>query len=197
MLSADIRRKKRKSEFSKLRNKQGGYRRGMYKVRRKQSNGKPERLIEEPTSPSSNFIGSAGEHAVIGELLFRGYNAAIMTVDEGLDIVSSKANSVFWIQVKTATSSGGSYSFTIKKKTFEQHAKALTFYVLLCRSFKQSHYHHDYIIFPSATISHFIECGAIKNKDTISIRVNLINGKYILNKETDIDGYVNKFELIK
>lgn len=39
---------------------------------------------------STQYTGRVGEHRVVSELLFRGYNASIMSVDEGLDIVATR-----------------------------------------------------------------------------------------------------------
>ena len=49
----------------------------------------------------SNYIGKAGEMAVLTELTFRGYNVTAMSVDEGIDLVASKDNIFYFIQVKT------------------------------------------------------------------------------------------------
>lgn len=49
----------------------------------------------------TNRIGKAGEMAVLSELTFRGYNVTSMTVDEGIDLVASKDNIFYFIQVKT------------------------------------------------------------------------------------------------
>ncbi len=61
------------------------------------------RKRNKPTTDvdDSNRIGKAGEMAVLSELTFRGYNATAMTVDEGIDLVASKNNVFFFIQVKT------------------------------------------------------------------------------------------------
>src|SRR3989344_4130368 len=48
------------------------------------------------------YIGKGGEHLVCSELLFRGFNASIMSVDVGVDISAIKDNKFFGIQVKTA-----------------------------------------------------------------------------------------------
>ena len=67
---------------------------------------KPDRIIEEleleeEKEVEGGYIGKAGEHAVLSELLFLGYNAALMSVDVGVDIVATKNNEIYNIQVKT------------------------------------------------------------------------------------------------
>lgn len=57
------------------------------------------------------FYGKGGEFSVVSELLFRGYNASIMSVDEGIDITASKGDKFFFIQVKTSFSRMTKYQF--------------------------------------------------------------------------------------
>ncbi|TKB51948.1 HTH domain-containing protein [Ferrimonas aestuarii] len=196
-LSTEFRSKKSKSRFSKVKNKNGSFKRGIYKAKKFRSNSIQHVAIQPIEAPSSNFVGAAGEHAVLSELLFRGYNAAIMTVDEGIDLVASKSNRYFHIQVKTASESASGFSFSIKKHIFENNDQSPTFYVLLCRRFMNSHFHHDYVILPSSVVATFINTGAIKDTNTISIRVSINEGKFMLNKTVDISKYINNFELIK
>jgi len=71
---------------------------------------------------STQYAGRAGEHRVVSELLFRGYNASIMSVDEGLDIVATQGESLYNIQVKTANvKKGGRYEATLSISSFEKH----------------------------------------------------------------------------
>ena len=196
-LSTEFKNKKSKSRFSKIKNKNGSYKRGIYKAKKFRTNAVQHVEIQPIEAQSSNFVGAAGEHAVLSELLFRGYNAAVMTVDEGIDLVASKNNRYFHIQVKTASESETGFSFSIKKHIFENNDQSTTFYVLLCRRFMNSHFHHDYVILPSSVVATFITTGAIKDTNTISIRVAINEGKYILNKSVDISKFINKFELIK
>ncbi|MBS1666465.1 MAG: winged helix-turn-helix domain-containing protein [Bacteroidetes bacterium] len=70
---------------------------------KKQVNDKQsEQDEEDKIKIESSFVGKAGEHLVCSELLFRGYNASIMSVDVGMDITATKDNKLFSIQVKTA-----------------------------------------------------------------------------------------------
>jgi len=62
---------------------------------------------------SNLFIGKAGEYIVAGELLFRGFNATILPVDVGIDIMAEKKNKIFNIQVKTSNSRNSRYNFII------------------------------------------------------------------------------------
>ena len=76
--------------------------------------------ISEGLCPSegafaSGFTGKAGEHLVCSELFFRGFNASIMSVDVGMDIVAVKENQLFGIQVKISNlNSFDTYVFDIR-----------------------------------------------------------------------------------
>jgi len=47
------------------------------------------------------FTGKAGEHKVISELLFFGFNANLLSVDYGTDILAEKDGELYKVQVKT------------------------------------------------------------------------------------------------
>lgn len=61
-----------------------------------------ELIQQEKKKVSGGYIGKAGEHFVASELLFSGYNASIMSVDVGMDVIATKENQLFSLQVKTA-----------------------------------------------------------------------------------------------
>ena len=109
-LSYDLKHKE--TRFSKPKNNSGGFKRGMYQLRRKR---KKRFSLPISIAPFVNtqYTGRAGEHAVLSELLFWGFNVSLMAVDDGIDIVASKDNRYFHIQVKTATESevNGNASF--------------------------------------------------------------------------------------
>jgi len=196
-LAYEFKTKGTKSRFSKIKNKNGSHKKGIYKEKRRRKQNIQAVVIENIKSPSTNFTGSAGEYAVLSELLFRGYNSAIMTVDEGIDLVASKNNRYYHIQVKTATESASGFNFGIKQHIFQNNDEAQTFYVLLCRRFMNSHFQHDFIILSSSVVSSFVKTGVIKDKATLSMRISIEDGKFMLNKLIEVSPYVNQFELIK
>ncbi|MCP3940326.1 MAG: hypothetical protein GY710_02455, partial [Desulfobacteraceae bacterium] len=111
ILSADVRKKRPKASFSKVKSKTGGLKRGIYKLKKKP-------VIKPVPTPSpdvsSQYTGKAGETAVISELLFYGFNASAMAVDDGIDVIAGKNNNYFHIQVKTSNpSANNSFVFTI------------------------------------------------------------------------------------
>lgn len=155
--------------------------------------------IEEEKEVEGGYIGKAGEHAVLSELLFRGYNAALMSVDVGVDIVASKNNDVFNIQVKTRNISKkhDAFHFNLRIVSFERHNAGRTFYVFILREGGKL----NYIILPLNEIEksideefiHVVGNGKLY-RITIKKRDNRI---YLGRKENDVSYYLNKWETIK
>lgn len=87
---------------------------------------------QEDEKISGAYVGKGGEYLVCSELLFKGFNASIMTVDTGVDIVAIKDNRMFGIQVKTSRLNRlKTYIFDVRKVSFEHHAVGNTFYILV------------------------------------------------------------------
>lgn len=63
---------------------------------------------------SNLYVGRAGQLAVMGEFLLRGWNVALPEVDVGDDVfvVKDEGGDLFRIQVKTATSKPSGKSYT-------------------------------------------------------------------------------------
>ncbi|HEY1138300.1 MAG TPA: HTH domain-containing protein [Xanthomonadaceae bacterium] len=119
MLAAEVKKPKAQSLFSKPKNKTGGFRKGMYKLRIGRKAIPKNFKVPEQPKVSSQFTGKAGEYAVMSELLFFGFNVSAMTVDDGIDIVASKNDSYFHIQVKTSNASASNkFQFKITKRVW-------------------------------------------------------------------------------
>src|SRR3989338_8018733 len=89
---------------------------------------------EEKIVIAGGFTGKAVEHLVCSELLFRGFNASIMSVDIGVDLSTIKDNKFFGIQVKTARKNNSEiYNFHIRQKSFERFNQSNIFYILVLR----------------------------------------------------------------
>lgn len=82
----------------------------------------------------NNYMGKAGECAVMAELLFRGYNVNHMLVDEGIDLVASKNNVFYYIQVKTKNvDRKNCFYFQIKQERFDTFVGTQIRYYLVAR----------------------------------------------------------------
>jgi len=192
VLSSDVRKVGGKARFSKVKNKRGAFKRGIYRLKKRPA------VTPKPTEApnvTSQYTGKAGENAVLSELLFYGFNASSMAVDDGIDIVASKNNNYFHIQVKTANSSDvGVFSFSIKKSSFISKDSFQTFYIFVTREKGQQRYFNDYLILPSHQIRQYIEVGIINEGASYSIRVQKDSrGRYILNGRQDVTISINTF----
>jgi len=193
-ISSHIRSAKRNAMISKVPNGRGGHLSGMYKIRQKRKKAVPAKLPKVTTG----YTGKAGEYGLLSELLFRGYNASIMTVDEGIDVVASKRNKYFHIQVKTANvNQSGKYQFTIPASSYKSHDASTTFYVLITRRIINNFWRNDYIILSSSDIARFIATDVINNGKKYSLHIRYEGNKCILNKNEDVTYFLNNFEPMK
>lgn len=80
VLAADVKKRKTDSLFSKPKNKTGGFRRGIYKLKVGRRSAPKSFKVPEQPKVTSQFTGKAGEFSVMSELLFFGFNASAMTV---------------------------------------------------------------------------------------------------------------------
>ena len=157
-----------------------------------------EKEEEEKIVIEAGFIGKGGEHLVCSELLFRGFNASIMSVDVGVDISAIKDGKFFGIQVKTSQKNNNDiYNFHIRKKSFDRFNQGNIFYILVLRDNKKS----SFIILPSNEIERKIKESAIfsvNNKTGYALSVKLRNEKiYLGNKNHEIGYFLDNWSLIK
>jgi len=182
--------KRKDSLFSRVKNKDGGWRAGVYKLKQRRPIQLELATPEMEDVADTGFIGRGGEYAVMAELLFRGFNVSLMSVDKGIDIVASNDhNRYFHIQVKTATLSNGGYRFTIDRATFSRVHASNTLYVLVLRLKKSC----DFIVMPSSQIRTFMDISVIGGAQKLSLGIKLEGRKYILNNKQDITNFANSF----
>lgn len=214
---------KANGDYSKVKNpKTNKFRKGIYKIKKTidviqkpeppapEKNKKPEKKPDpdngEPkqVDPTTTlFVGKAGECAVMSELLFRGYNANLMIVDDGVDIVASKNNLFFFIQVKTTTlKDKGRIYASIKRERFEAFTHTQIRYVIVARCNISGLDTNLYFVFNNQNIDEFIFDKLVnRNESMISIKIRIDEDKgnkpilYHDNKEKDITFYMNKFNL--
>jgi len=194
VLSKDVKRKE--SKFSKPKNKQGGFRKGIYRLKRRKATSKLAPIQTQP-KVTSQYTGKVGEHAVLSELLFRGFDSSMMAVDDGIDVVASKANQYFHIQVKTSNGSNGTFGFKVTKDRFVAKHSAHTFYVCVLRRITFNRYTNDFVIFTSSEIKRLIDSNFLNQDKDISLQVKINeSGNYILNNKKDITWCINNWEQI-
>jgi len=171
------------------------YNKGIYKKR------KNRRPPEAPDPMHKDYIGRAGECAVMSELMFRGYNANRMMIDEGVDIVAVKNNLYYYIQVKTTTiNDSGRVYCTIGNDRFEQYIGAQIRYVIVARYKDHGIDRNMFFVFDSRLIQQAIYQQCVKkgeNGVSIKIKFNERDGAPVLYdiKEMDVSWYKDRFEL--
>jgi len=194
ILSSNV--KKKGGLFSRVNGrKKGTYKRGRYRLK---STASKKVIFNEAPKVTTQYTGCAGEHAVLSELLFWGFNASMMTVDDGIDIVASKNTDFFYIQVKTSNvSRSNSYNFKVDTKRFSEKSNYRTFYTLVLRRMDSSgKYYNDYVVLPNYEIKSMMTKGIITSTQTISMNVTVNKNKFSLNG-VDVTTWVNNFDVIE
>lgn len=191
--------KGKNKKFEKSR--KNGRSKGVYRLFKKPST-HSLKTVDTSDTPDM-FTGRAGEHAVMSELLFLGYNASIMTVDmQGVDVIASKDEKYFHLQVKTSNQrSDGSYFATIKREKLISAAN--TVYVIVLRRKQRGkngeRFINDYVVMPSTEIERWLIQGVIQESRAggVSFKIEVEKDVFKLNKGLDITSHVNYFAVMK
>ena len=187
--------KKTTSIFKRISNGKGGFKSGMYGLKKKIQPKPPVPTLDTPVA--TTFTGKAGEYGVFSELLYWGYNPAMMVVDHGVDIVASINGEYFHIQVKTANPNANkSFNYKINKDIFEAHENSKTFYVFVVRRDVKGRPISDYIIMQSSLIRQLIDRNIIPNGKDLSFSIAIDNNVFKVNGQYDVTG-VNDFSRIR
>ncbi len=157
-----------------------------------------ELLEEEKIKIEGGYTGKGGEHLVCSELLFRGYNASIMSVDVGMDIIATKDNKLFSVQVKTSNlNKFDTYVFDVRKVSFERHDSGNIFYVFVLHGEKEN----NFLILPYLEMEKKVHEKAIlevghgkRYRVNIKFRDSNI---YLGTKDHEMNYYLNNWEIIK
>ena len=187
--------KKKGAQISVVKNKKGVRKKGFYRIKTAR-----KKAVEPSPLPdvSTQYTGKAGEYGLLSELLFRGYNASIMTVDEGIDVVASKDGKYFHLQVKTSNcNKNEKYYFQIRHSSYQSNDGSATFYVLILRRFLNGLWRSEYIITSSTDIRKYIETDVIKSKNQYSLTIHFDKEKCILNGKEDISWNLNQFDILR
>jgi len=157
-----------------------------------------EKEEEEKIVVEGGFTGKGGEHLVCSELLFRGFNASIMSVDVGMDIVAVKGTQLFGIQVKTSNLNRfDTYVFDIRKVSFERHSNGNVFYIFVLHGEKQNHY----LILPFLEIERKVHEKAILevgHGKRYRVNIKFRDGKiYLGNMDHEMGYFLDNWNLIK
>ncbi len=148
-----------------------------------------EVVSEEKQKKDTNYFGKAGEYAVMSELLFMNFNANNMSVDDGIDIIASKDNNFYFIQVKTVTlKSNRTARAGIKQKNFDKFINQQIRYVIAVKCNNEMRFftlsnEHIRLLYGWGAIHISDKTGDI----SIKIRYDEATGKPVFYDEKEID----------
>lgn len=159
---------------------------------------KEEIEVEEKVKIESWFTWKAWEHLVCSELLFRWFNASIMSVDVWMDIVATKGNNLISIQVKTSNlNKFNTYLFDVRKISFDRHNTSNVYYVFVLHWNETN----DFLILPYFEMEKKIKEKAllpILNNTKYRVNIKKRDGNiYLGTKNYEVNYYLNNWEIIK
>jgi hypothetical protein len=140
----------------------------------------------------NRFFGEAAELHVAAELLYRGFQAANIPVDEGLDILAVKNNKTFYFQVKHKDLSNNE-QIRITKSSYARTGGGLVYYifVLLLNDVRR------FLIIPYHIFNDWILEGLVEEKETeylLSVRKDRDDFKL---KHIVLNRYLDRWEDIR
>jgi len=194
----DIKNKKDASDFVKTAPSTYALNSNKKELKQNQRIEEKEKEEEEKIAIEGGFTGKAGEYLVCSELLFRGFNASIMSVDVGMDIVATKNNQLFGIQVKTSNLNKlNIYVFDVRKVSFERHSSGNIFYIFVLHEGGSN----NFLILPFHEMERKVHEKAIlevghgkRYRVNIKIRDDKI---YLGNMNHEMNYFLNSWDIIK
>lgn len=195
-LSTDVRLKKKSSDFIKTGPSIYNLNQQKTELKNAEKAIEIEKQEEEKLKIDSSFTGKAGEYLVCSELLFREYNASIMSVDIGMDIAATKDNKLFSIQVKTANlNEYNTYNFNVRKVSFEKQQSGNVFYIFILKDGDKN----NFLILPYYEMERKVHEKAITETQTdYRVRISIRKEKiYLGNQSHEMGYFLNNWGIIK
>lgn len=154
---------------------------------------KKENLDDEDFFHVKNkFWGKAAELHVTAELLYHGFQAANIPVDEGLDVLAVKKNKTFYFQVKHKDL-GRNEAIRLTKSSFEKSGSGSVYYIFVLLSKEK----RDFLIIPFHIVNDWIRTGYAEEKEKdYLLFIKREDDKYKL-KEIELDKYRDRWEDIR
>ena len=124
----------------------------------------PIRSLDRLLEPvDTGFTGKAGEFYVTSELLLRGFNANLLPVDTGMDILATKNNKLYSLQVKTANRQRRQeeYLFSLSQASLERDYAGAAYYILVMLHPDTS---KSVAVFSHGDVKRLIHEGAIRER---------------------------------
>lgn len=124
-----------------------------------------------------------------------------MIVDDGVDIVASKNNLFYFIQVKTSSVNDNKIYATIKQNRFDAFIGSQIRYIIVARCNISGIDSNMYFVFNNSDIQKFIFSGTVLSSgEDIKIKIRIdpitrIPSLYNSVKTEDVSFFLNRFEL--
>lgn len=146
------------------------------------------------------YSGKAAENLVVAELLFRGFNAQILQVDEGIDVFATniKKNELYLIQVKHTyyEKSTKSRPISITVSSFEKNKRSNVYYIFVLEKGIDK---RDFLILPFPIIDQLFRNGSI-NTSGVSKKISFIvshnNEDDAFIGNADLSRYLNAWDVL-
>lgn len=121
-----------------------------------------------------------------------------MSVDVGMDIIATKNNKLFSIQVKTSNANEFNiYNINVRKVSFERDYAGNTFYIFVLRQKTKT----DFLILPLNELDKKLSEKAIiyvKSYEIYRLRIDIRESRiYLGNRNHDMTYYLNNWSVIK
>ena len=176
-----------------------GLRKAIEQIEPQDINHKETRLdekaeIENPEffQNKNRFFGKAAELHVTAELMYRGFQAANIPVDEGLDILAVKSNKTFYFQVKHKDLNNNEH-ISITRSSFERRGGGDVYYIFVLLSGDV----RNFLIIPYHIVNDWIRTGLAEEKEKgYSFFIKKYGGEYKL-KDIILNKYLDRWEDIK
>lgn len=140
----------------------------------------------------NRFYGKAAELHVTAELMYRGFQAANIPVDEGLDVLAVKSNKTFYFQVKHKDLDNNQ-PIHITRSSFEKRGGGDVYYIFVLLSDKI----REFLIIPYHIVNDWIRMGFTEEKDGGYSFVIKKDGDNYKLKEVILNKYLGRWEDIK
>jgi hypothetical protein len=147
-----------------------------------------------------NYSGKGAENLVVAELLFRGFNAQLLQVDEGIDVfaTNTKKNELYLIQVKYTYFKEGvtSRSIALTVSSFEKNKKANVYYIFVL---EQENKGRSFLIIPFHLIDHLLKNGSITSpleSKKINLSITYKDEENVCIGSNDMSRYLNAWDVL-
>lgn len=147
------------------------------------------------------FIGRAAEIYIVAELMYRGFNASLLPVDLGIDVVAVKDNKTFYFQVKNISfDRSNSRSIPITASSFLKNQSTNVFYAFVLQLGQDK----QVLILPFLKIRELINEGIIRlDKESKDFLLGILRSDQLVQikskdkaKTTDVSSYLDDWGII-